>query len=323
MKALALLSGGLDGRLAARLVREQGVETEAVHFETAFLRAERTRAARSTPELPVEVVDVAREHFESVVVRPKHGYGTAMNPCIDCRIFMLRKAASLARERGADLVVTGEVLGQTRMSQRRESLLRIERESGLVGRLLRPLSAAHLPPTAAETDGRIDRSRLGDLEGRSRTAQQALARGLGVGDGPAPGSGCCLLADLGFSRRLRDLLAHGGSSYPGRDGLLRLRLGRHFRVSHGVKAVVARNDEEGRILAGLAAGLWTCRSEGGGALTIVEGEPDDAGLARAAALAARYGAGRDDSLCGVVCRRGAEERRVEVRPDAEPERFLV
>ncbi len=323
MKALALLSGGLDGRLAARLVAEQGVETEAVHFETAFLRSGRTEAARETPDLDVAVVDVAREHFEGVVVRPRHGYGTAMNPCIDCRVFMLRKAASLARERGADLVVTGEVLGQSRMSQRRESLERIEMESGLAGRLLRPLSAAHLPPTQAEADGRIDRSRLGDVRGRSRSAQLTLARRLGIHQWPAPGSGCCLLADLGFSRRLRDLLAHGGPSYPGAEALLRLRLGRHFRLSHGLKAVVARNDEESRRLAGLAAGLWTCRSDGGGALAVVEAEPDDAGLARAAALAARYGAGRDLARCGVVCRRGAEERRVEVGPEPEPARFLV
>jgi hypothetical protein len=323
VKALALLSGGLDGLLAARLVADQGVDIHGVHFVTAFLRAARTEAARRSPDLGVAVMDVSREHFESVVVRPRYGYGAAMNPCIDCRIFMLRKAASLARECSADLVVTGEVLGQSRMSQRRESLERTERESGLAGRLLRPLSAAHLPPTEAESEGRIVRRRLGAIEGRSRKAQLALAHAYGMRAWPAPGSGCCLLADPGLSRRLRDLLAHGGPTYPGQQALERLRLGRHFRLSHGVKVVVARDDEESRGLGGLAEDLWTCRAEGGGALVVVEGDPADAGLARAAALAARYGAGRDLPRCAVVCRRGAEVRRLEAPPEPEPERFLV
>jgi tRNA-uridine 2-sulfurtransferase len=323
VKALALLSGGLDGLLAARVVADQGVAVCGVHFVTAFLRAARTEAARRSPDLDVGVMDVSREHFESVVVRPKYGYGAAMNPCIDCRIFMLRKAASYARERSLDLVVTGEVLGQSRMSQRRESLARIERESGLAGRLLRPLSAAHLSPTEAEKEGRIVRSRLGSIEGRSRTAQLALARAFGMPVSLSPGGGCCLLADLGFSRRLRDLLAHGGPTYPGPDAMERLRLGRHFRLSHGMKAVVARDDEESRGLGGLAEGLWSCRAEGGGALVVVEGEQGEAGLARAAALAARYGAGRDLPRCAVVCRRGTEERRLEVSPEAEAGRFLV
>ena len=324
MKALALLSGGLDGRLAARLVAEQGLETEAVHFVTAFLREERTEAARGTAELPVTVVDVAAEHFETVVVRPKHGYGSGMNPCIDCRIFMLRQAARLAGERGATLVVTGEVLGQSRMSQRRESLERIGRESGLAGRLLRPLSAAHLPLTEAETEGRLDRSRLLAIHGRSRSGQLELARKLGIrDDGPAPGSGCCLLADAGFSRRLRDLLSHAGTAYPGPEALARLRLGRHFRLSHAIKAIVARNDEEGRSLAGLSEGLWTCCCQGGGAMVVLEGEPSLAGLARAAGLAARYGAGRDASLAEVVWRNGNEERRVSVPPERDAERYLV
>jgi tRNA-specific 2-thiouridylase len=257
------------------------------------------------------------------VVRPKYGYGTGMNPCLDCRIFMLRKAAEIARERGSDLVVSGEVLGQTRMSQRRESLLRIERESGLAGRLLRSLSAGHLAPTEAEADGRIDRSRLGAAHGRSRSFQLELAARLDIREWPAPGSGCCLLADVGFARRLRDLVAHEGPSYPGRDAIERLRLGRHFRLSHRLKAVVARNDLEGKRLGGLSSDLWTCRSVEGGALVVLEGAPDETGLARAAALAARYGAARALPRCEIVCRRGNEERRVEVAPDPGPERLLV
>ena len=337
-KAVVLLSGGLDSTLAVRMLKEQGVEVHAVNFNTGFCLTDHARKVRKTDDLKklrnealragadlqveVEIVDISKEYLD-ILTRPKHGYGSAANPCIDCRIFMLRKAASLARERGAELVVTGEVLGQSRMSQRRESLERIERESGLAGRLLRPLSAAHLTPSEAENDGRIVRNRLGEIHGRSRTGQLELARALGIRAWPAPGGGCCLLADLGFSRRLRDLLAHGGPSYPGPQALLRLRLGRHFRLSHGLKAVVARDDEESRGLAALAEDLWTCRAEGGGALVVVEGEPAEAGLGRAAALAARYGVGRGHPRCAVVCRRGAEERRFEVSPEAEPGRFLV
>jgi hypothetical protein len=323
MRAIALRSGGLDGALAERLVAEQGIEVEAVHFLTAFLRSGRTEAARRLAGAPLKVVDVAREHFEAVVVAPRYGYGTAMNPCIDCRIFMLRKAADLARERGADLVVTGEVLGQSRMSQRRESLERIERESGLSGRLLRPLSAAHLAPTVAEASGRIDRGRLGAIQGRSRAPQIELARRSGIGLWPAPGGGCCLLADLAFSRRLRDLLSHSGTVYPGAESLARLRLGRHLRLSHDSKAVVARNDDESRALEGLSSGLWSCRCEGGGALLVHEGPGDERALARAAALAARYGAGRDLPRTEVLCRRGDEERRIEVAAERDPDRYLV
>ena len=323
MKALALLSGGLDGLLAARLMADQGIEVEAVHFTTGFLRASRTRAAAASDFPRAEIADVAREYFERVVVAPKYGYGCAMAPCIDCRIFMLRKADAIARDKEAGIVITGEVLGQSRMSQRRESLDRIEHESGLAGRLLRPLSARHLVPTAAESDGRIARDRLESIHGRSRAAQLELARRFGIPQPRFTGGGCCLLSDAGFSRRLKDHLDHEGPAWPGAEPLARLRLGRHFRLSHALKVVVARNDDDGLELAAVAGESWVCRCVGGGALTVVEGSAREEGLSRAAALAARYSAGRDLPLAEVVCRRGPEERCVAVVPERDPGRFLI
>jgi len=337
LKALGLLSGGLDSTLAALLLQEQGIEVEGVHFSTGFCKVDHRRALRRPADAarpsrlkqqalragsdlcaPVEVVDVAEEYLREVVLHPKYGYGSAMNPCIDCRIFMLRKAAERAGELGADVVFTGEVVGQRPMSQHHAALRTIEADSGLAGRLLRPLSAAHLDPTEAERDGRIDRSKLGALHGRGRGAQLELARRFGLDEFPAPSGGCCFLADRSFARRLRDLLDHTDPAKVTREDLVLLKVGRHFRLAHDTKVVLGRDEPESRLLRLQAGERWTCQVESGkGSFGVVEGEPDELRLLEAASLAARYCAARADALLPVALRRAGESRRVEVAPASD------
>ncbi len=316
MRALGLISGGWDSDLAAALARAAGAEVEGVHFDHGFVRDDRAEAARRPRGFPIDIVEVAREFLREAVLRPRYGHGSALNPCIDCRIFMLRRAARIAEERGIGLVLTGEVLGQTRMSQRRESLLRIEAESGLAGRLLRPLSARLLEPTLAEAGGAIDRGRLGAVHGRGRRDQARLSRSLGLSPPRAPGGPCCLLGDRAFAARLRDLLAHAAEEVPPPAALDLLRRGRHFRLSHRVKAVVARDEGECRLFRERYADLPSCQAEDGrGPVVLLDGEPDEAALGRAAALAVRFGAHRGEPAAEVrVLGAGAREIRVVAVP---------
>jgi hypothetical protein len=333
-KAIGLLSGGLDSTLAAKMLQDQGVEVEGVHFATGFCKVDHRRALgrprdRQDPkrvrnealragadiEAPVEIVDVSEEFLREVVLHPKHGYGSAMNPCIDCRIFMLRKAAEIADERGADVVFTGEVLGQRPMSQYRAALEKVEKESGLEGRLLRPLSALHLRPTEAEKGNKIDRQRLGRIHGRSRREQLEMAERFGVLEFPTPSGGCCFLADENFARRLRDLLAHRDPDTVRTDDLLMLKVGRHFRLAYDLKLILGRDETESRFLEQNSGGRWTCQVAGGrGAFGLLEGEPAPERREAVASLAARYSRHRDRPLVEVVLRRGREEHRIDAAP---------
>ena len=344
-RALGLLSGGLDSTLAARILKDQGVEVEGVHFSTGFCKVDHRRAlgrerdrkdpkrirnealrAGSDLRVPVEIVDVAEEYLKEVVLSPKHGYGSAMNPCIDCRIFMLRKAGEMARERGADVVFTGEVLGQRPMSQYRAALDLVEQESGLSGRLLRPLSARRLEATAVENDGRIDRDRLLQITGRSRREQLELAEGFGIREFPTPSGGCCFLADVNFARRLRDLLAHRDHAGLGPGDILLLKIGRHFRLGPDLKVVVARDEAESRLLESHSQGSMTCRvADGRGAVLLVDGHPGDDHVSVVAALAARYSSHRDEPIVEVTVRGASAEMRLSVAPveDAWARRRLV
>jgi tRNA U34 2-thiouridine synthase MnmA/TrmU len=333
-RAIGLMSGGLDSTLAAGLLKEQGVEVEGVHFSTGFCKVDHRRAlgrpedradpkrlrnealaAGASLEIPVEIVDVAEEYLREVVLHPRHGYGSAMNPCIDCRIFMLKKASEIARDRGADVIFTGEVIGQRPMSQHKAALRVVEEESGLAGSVLRPLSARHLAPTPVERDGRIDRERLGDFTGRSRTPQIEMAQRMGVEDYPAPSGGCCYLADENFARRFRDLVKHTRREGIGVDDILLLKIGRHFRITGNLKLIAARHEAESRFLEQGADGRWTCQvADGRGAVVRAEGDPDDGQMVQVAALAARYSRHRAEGRVEVRLRRGDEERRVTVRP---------
>ena len=293
MKAIALLSGGLDSTLAARLVLDQGIELEALNFMTVFCTCTNKGAtclasqkAVETLGIPLRVFNVSEEYL-NVVRNPKHGYGSNMNPCIDCRIFMLKKAKAYMEESGASFIVTGEVLGQRPMSQRRDAMRLIEKEAGLEGLILRPLSAQFLPVTLPEREGWIDREKLLNIQGRSRKPQMKLAEQFNIRDYPCPAGGC-LLTDPGFARRIRDLMEHR-YDFSLNDVHL-LKFGRHFRLTPTVKLVVGRNEEENQKIETFSqAGDVLLKTVSyPGPVSLLRGEADEMERERAASITARY-----------------------------------
>jgi tRNA U34 2-thiouridine synthase MnmA/TrmU len=304
-KALALLSGGLDSTLAVKVMLEQGIAVEALNFTSPFCTCTgrnagcKSEAIRVAEEfsIPIKVMNKGIEYLE-IVRNPRHGYGKAMNPCIDCRIFLLAKAKEYMAESGADFVITGEVLGQRPMSQRRHTLDLIERESGLSGLLLRPLSAKHFKPSIPELEGWVDRNRLLAIQGRSRKEQMQLAADLDVKDYPCPAGGC-LLTELSFVSKVRDVFDHS-EQLNLRDFRL-LRLGRHFRLAPRTKLIVGRDEAENNLLEkNLQAGEATVRwLDGGGPLGVIMGEVDNAALENAARIVLRYTRAEPGADCSI------------------------
>jgi len=253
-KAVALLSGGLDSMLAIKLMLEQGIEVHALNFLTIFCNCTskgcQHQATKAAEELgvPIKVMNITQEYME-IVKNPKFPRGRNMNPCIDCRIFGFKKAKGFMDDIGAGFVITGEVLGQRPMSQRKEAILTIEKESGLQGLIVRPLSARFFEPTIPEKEMIVDRERLLSIQGRRRVEQIALAKELSINDYPCPAGGC-LLTDKGFSARIKDLFQY----VPGYDisDLHLLKIGRHFRISDSLKFVVGRDDNDNKQLMGLS-----------------------------------------------------------------------
>lgn len=224
LKALILFSGGLDSLLAVRLLQEQGIEVELVNFYTVFFGPEQARQSAKELSLPLREIDIS-EDFLAVLRQPKHGYGVGLNPCIDCHALMLKKAEEIMRAENFNLVATGEVLGERPMSQNKQSLAIVEKDSGLTGYLLRPLSAKLLEPTIAENEGLVDRTKLLDISGRRREPQMALAKKFGIKNYPSPGGGCAL-TQTGFAGRLKELMKHRPDF--GVDDARLVGVGRHF-----------------------------------------------------------------------------------------------
>jgi tRNA U34 2-thiouridine synthase MnmA/TrmU len=326
MKAIALLSGGLDSTLAAKVVLDLGIELEALNFLTVFCtctnRGETCLASQkavSALGIPLNVLNVSEEYLR-VVKNPKHGYGSNMNPCIDCRIFMMKKAKAYMEEIGASFIVTGEVLGERPMSQRRDSMRLIEKEAGLDGLILRPLSAKLLPASIPEKEGWVDREKLLKIQGRSRKPQIQLADHYGIRDYPCPAGGC-LLTDPGFAKRMKDLLRY----FPdfSLNDVHLLKMGRHFRLSPRLKLVVGRNEEENQK-------IQTFSGEGDillklfrfpGPLSLLRGEAGGREIEQAAAITARYSKAKDLGKVEVICKKAKEDgdRSLSVSPLSEKE----
>ena len=245
-KAISLISGGLDSALATKLILDQGIEVIGLNFTSAFLskkeRLEGLQAIKSAKELGIRLILKEKgPEFINVIKNPRHGYGKNMNPCIDCRIFMLRKTKEIMDEEDASFVITGEVLGQRPMSQQRPTIELIEKESGLGSLILRPLSAKHFPPSRPEVEGVIDREQLLGFAGRGRSAQFELVEKYQLKEFGDPGGGC-LLTDASYSRRLRDLFAFD-KGFTMLDINL-LNTGRHFRINNYTKLILGRNKGE-------------------------------------------------------------------------------
>ena len=254
-KVVALLSGGLDSQLAVKMMQKQGFEVSAVAIKTPFCDFDcgrgcgfEIRERADTLGVDLKTVYLGDEYIE-MLKNPKHGFGSGMNPCIDCRTMMFKAAKKHMEEIGAEFIISGEVLGQRPMSQHGPALRTIEKESDLKGKIVRPLSAALLAKTEPEESGLIKRENLGMISGRSRKGQLELAKEYGIEDPPNAGGGC-LLTDPAFSLRAKDLFGH--IETPTTNDIDLLKIGRHFRLDQSTKLVVGRNHNENEMIKSLA-----------------------------------------------------------------------
>ncbi len=309
-RAIGLLSGGLDSILATRLLQDQGIEILAVCFQTPFFDFLRAQRAAAQLKVPLRIIDISEEHLQ-IVQNPRYGYGRNMNPCIDCHILMLKRAGYLLDRENLDLIFTGEVLGQRPMSQNKQVLQIVARDSGYEGLILRPLSAKLLPETLPEKEGKVLRGRLLDIQGRSRKSQFELAKRYGIGDYPEPAGGC-LLTDPAFSRRLRDLLTHQGRVQIREIELL--RVGRHFRLDESTKVIIGRRKEENERLLELAHEgdvIIRVMDYPGPIALIPRGSPKPS-LEIAASLCIRYSDAPNNIPMLVLLEKDGEEERLEL-----------
>lgn len=248
LRALALVSGGLDSQLAVCLMRELGVDVHGVVFESPFFDSAAGRAAASALGIHLKVVNFTTDIL-ALLSNPPNGFGQNLNPCTDCHAAMLRRAAQMMHDLGYNFIITGEVLGQRPKSQNYEALNKVAELSGADGYLVRPLSAKLLPPTEPELRGWIKREDLLDIQGRTRKRQIQLAEKYGLCDYPTPAGGC-RLTEPNFCRRLQDLIDHEG--FNGERSLHLLRFGRHFRLGPTVKVIVGRDESDNVWLEGNA-----------------------------------------------------------------------
>ena len=330
-KAVALISGGLDSLLAARVVMDQGVHVEGINFYTGFCveghthairkqdraRPKRNNALWSAEQLGIKlhIVDIIEE-YKDVVINPKHGYGSNLNPCLDCKIFMVNKAREWIEENGFDFIITGEVVGQRPMSQRKDTMPVIARDSGAGDRLVRPLCAQNLPATLAETSGWLDRDKLFGFNGRSRKPQMALAEKFGFEDYAQPAGGCCFLTDKQYSVKLTDLWATRGTREYDLDDIMLLKVGRHLRPRPNFKIIVGREEGENRFLEGYRKRfVHMIPTSHTGPLVLLDGEVSAEDIELAARLTARFSQGRDAERVTIEVKpMGADARSLDVVP---------
>ena len=306
VRCLLMYSGGLDSTLAGVLLKMQGIDVVAINMFTGFCLTDHKRKMGHTRpdgsryqneaivgaaglQIPVEVVDV-REGYLKVLTEPKYGWGSAVNPCIDCRIHMFGHAnRELLEEYDAHFIATGEVLGQRPMTQMKRQMKLIEQDTGLEKMIVRPLCQNLLWETIPEQRGWVDREQLMAINGRGRKTQIQLAREFGVLDYPQPAGGCCFLTDGNYGKRLRDTIEHKQDEEVTFEDVLVLKLGRHFRLPAGNKLIVGRNHEENMMLKG----YWTLgpflRVRGfAGPLALYIGDLESEDFALSRQITARY-----------------------------------
>jgi len=285
-KALLLFSGGLDSILALKILEEQDIKVIPLYFESVFFSEKEILETARRLKLKLRKVDFSKKQFE-LVKNPRYGYGKNFNPCIDCRLLMLKEAKKIMKKENCDFIATGEVLGERPMSQNKNSLELVEKKSSLQGLLLRPLSAKLLPPTVAEKNKLVERNKLFGISGRGRFRQLALAKKYKLAGFPSPAGGC-LLTDPAFSKRLGKLLEK--KSDPALSDLKLLKLGRHFWQGD-VLIVVGRNEEENRKIRKIASenDILTELKNITGPLTLIRGKKiSDETIKKAQKLTAHY-----------------------------------
>ena len=310
-KAVALISGGLDSMLAVRVLQEQGIEVEGINFFTGFCVEGHTHAIRNQHKdkqkrnnalwvaeqlgIKLHIIDVIEE-YKDVLLNPKHGYGANMNPCLDCKIFMVKKAVEWVKAnhmQGFDFIITGEVIGQRPKSQLKRTMPIVAAESGADDLLLRPLCAKNLQPTKPEREGWVDRSKLYDFHGRNRKPQIALAKQFGFDDFATPAGGCCFLTDESYSSKLVDLWKARNSRGYELDDIMLLKVGRHIRPKADFKMIIARDAGESKFLEGYRKQFISLYSTShNGPMAIIDGDIDQQDFPLAASIVARFGQGR-------------------------------
>ncbi|MGA2775845.1 MAG: hypothetical protein ABSE81_07305 [Candidatus Omnitrophota bacterium] len=325
MKAIALISGGLDSILSAKIIDELGIELVAFNTKTPFCLCDHrsslgcgSGARRAAEKLNLKFISVnVSEEFFSIIKDPKHGYGSNMNPCIDCRILLFRKARECMEKEGGSFIITGEVLGQRPMSQRLTVMKLIDREAGVEGLVLRPLSAKALKPTIPENVGWVDRDKLLKITGRGRREQIALANQFGIDDYPCP-SGGCLLTVPDFSRRVRDLIKHQELNL---RNVNLLKIGRHFRLNSRAKLIVGRNERENMLLSELAhenEHLFSPDEQYAGPTSLGVGVFDDDLINISAKITARYCDLDKNGVTTVVCKNNKIHTKFQAQFTKEP-----
>lgn len=342
-KAVSLISGGLDSMLATKAIMDQGIYVEGINFFTGFCVEGHTHAIRNKhAEKPkrnnslwvaeqlgikLHIIDIIEE-YKQVLLNPKHGYGAHMNPCLDCKIFMVQKAKQWITENGFDFIITGEVIGQRPMSQRKQTMPIIAAESGAEDLLLRPLSAQNLAPTLPERMGWINRDKLFNFSGRSRKPQMLLAKEYNLTGYAQPAGGCCFLTDENYSVKLVDLWKARGERDYELDDIMLLKVGRHIRPKPHFKLIIARDDGEAQFMSGYKKEFisMNCASHRG-PLLLIDGQPIEEDLFLAAQILARYGQGREANQVEVTIRsKQGEERNLLVTPltvEQIPEEWFV
>ncbi|WP_238917879.1 tRNA 4-thiouridine(8) synthase ThiI [Clostridium sp. YIM B02555] len=325
-KALAMISGGLDSILAAKLIKEQGIEVIGICFKSYFFNEENAKRMTAQIGIRLEVVDFSKEHFE-MVKNPKHGWGKNINPCIDCHSMMMRYSGELLEKFGADFIITGEVLNQRPMSQNRSALDVVKKQSGFSDKILRPLCAKNLKETQMEIDGLVDREKLLDISGRNRKPQMELAEKWGIKDYPSPAGGC-KLTEPGYAVRLKEILSRK-EEVTEKDIHL-LKYGRHF-ISNNTKIIVSRTAEEGQQIKAVLnkKDIMFLTTKFSGAMVIIpEGNnPTDEDLTLACRLSARYSKGKDEKLVevryGKFSTKFSEAKEVEPITQEELEKYNI
>ncbi|MFC1541649.1 hypothetical protein ACFL50_04270 [Candidatus Latescibacterota bacterium] len=319
-------------------MHDEGFEVIALHFYNGF-NGKLSREIQNDPDwewtpsdnvinaaekLGITLIGMdVKDEFIHLINNPKYYYGSAINPCIDCRIFLLNKARELMEKENASLVFTGEVLGQRPMSQHKQSLHIVAKHSGIEGRLLRPLSAKLLEPTIPELEGIVNREHLYDISGRSRKPQQELAKRFGIDYYPQPGGGC-LLTDKSFARKYHDLLRHSKNDHVSLDELNSLKAGRHLRLESSIKVIVGRDETENIYLGKLLGdNCWVFDViDYTGAMVFAYGEPSVYDFEIIASIAGRYSKGLNEDSLAVTATKGGFTKEFTVKPasdkDIEP-----
>ena len=313
VRAIGLLSGGLDSILAVKVIQSEGVEVTGLSFVCPFFGAQLAKAAAKELNIPLIVKDFTEEHFK-IVKNPPHGYGKTMNPCIDCHALMLKIAGQLMDSDGFDFIFTGEVLNERPMSQNRQSLHIVARTSGYEKYIVRPLSAKLLDETEPEKRRQLNRHALLDIQGRSRKRQISLAQEFNVKEYPNPAGGC-LLTDRGFSNRLKELLEHNID--PAYFQVQLLRFGRHFRISSHSKLVVGRDEQENGIIEKfiIEDSFLLMTEKVPGPVCLLVGPDAKENIDAAAKICASYSDTKDKTECVVKCEYGNKDWEITVTCD--------